>query len=73
MRAGRDDQQRDQGVDTAMAITDHSCLCAACLAARGERRCPDCDTVVPASWARCWPCEQERQAALLAIQRYWTS
>jgi hypothetical protein len=40
MRAGRDDQQRDQGVATAMAITDHSCLCAACLAARGETALP---------------------------------
>jgi hypothetical protein len=56
-----------------MALTHHSCTCAACLAARGERRCPDCDTIVPAAWDRCWPCEQERQAALLAIQRYWTA
>jgi hypothetical protein len=55
-----------------MALTHHSCTRAACLAARGERRCPDCDTVVPAPWARCWPCEQERRLALLAIQQYWT-
>jgi hypothetical protein len=55
-----------------MALTDHACTCAGCMAARGERRCPECGTVVPASWARCWPCEQERQAALLAVQEYWT-
>jgi hypothetical protein len=56
-----------------MALAHQSCSCAACLAARGERRCPECDTVIPASWARCWPCEQEYRAALLAIQRYWTA
>jgi hypothetical protein len=56
-----------------MALAHHSCSCAACLAARGERHCPDCGTIVPADWARCWPCEQERQAALLAIQQYWTT
>ena len=56
-----------------MALTHPSCMCAACLAARGERRCPNCDTIVPAGRDRCWPCEQERLAALLAIQRYWTA
>jgi hypothetical protein len=48
------------------------CSCPSCLAERGERACPDCGSVIPAAWARCWPCEQERQTALWAIQRYWT-
>ena len=56
-----------------MALADDSCTCDACLARQGERRCADCGAFVPASWTRCWPCERERQAALLAVQRYWTT
>ena len=32
------------------------CSCPSCLAERGERACPDCGSVIPAAWARCWPC-----------------
>src|SRR6266508_1943452 len=38
------------------------------MAWRAERRCPDCGTIIPAGWACCWPCQQERDYAAELLQ-----